>query len=54
MMRFERSGLHLNLTCKARETGHVDDEIRLYSTDTGKTYRARLTAPGAATWIETL
>ena len=54
MMRFERSGLHLNLTCKARETGHVDDEIRLYSADTGKTYRARLTAPGAATWIETL
>ena len=54
MMRFERGGLHLNLTCKARETGHINDEIRLYSTDTGKTYRARLTAPGAATWIETL
>ncbi len=54
MMRFERGGLHLNLACKARETGHVNDEIRLYSTDTGKTYRARLTAPGAATWIETL
>lgn len=54
MMRFERGGLRLNLTCKARETGHTGDAIRLYSSDTGKTYRARLTGPGTAAWIETL
>ena len=54
MMHFARSGLQLNLSCKARQAGHIDDEIRLYSADTGKTYRARLTGLGVATWIETL
>ncbi len=54
MMHFARSGLQLNLSCKARQAGHIDDEIRLYSADTGKTYRARLTGTGVATWIETL
>ena len=54
MMHFARNGLQLNLRCKARQAGHIDDEIRLYSADTGKTYRARLTGLGLATWIETL
>lgn len=54
MMHFTRSGLRLNLSCKARQAGHIDDEIRLYSADTGKTYRARLTGSGVATWVATL
>ncbi len=54
MMHFERGGLSVSLMCKARQKGHVDDEIRLYSTDTGKMYRARLTGLGIAQWIETL
>lgn len=51
---YTRGGLALRLSTKAREPGAVGDVIRVYSPDTQATYRARLTAPGAATWIETL
>ncbi|MCH8962784.1 MAG: flagella basal body P-ring formation protein FlgA, partial [Bacteroidetes bacterium] len=54
MMRYRRGRLQFDLSCKARQAGHLDDAIRLYSSETGKTYRARLTGPGAAEWIETL
>ncbi|ARA94807.1 flagella basal body P-ring formation protein FlgA [Rhodothermaceae bacterium RA] len=53
-MRFQRGRITLLLPCKAREPGFVGDVIRLYSPDTRTTYRARLTAAGAAEWIETL
>ena len=53
-MTYLRHGLRLRLACKAREPGHVGDVIRLYAPDTDVTYRARLTAPGAAEWVETL
>ena len=54
MMRYRRGSLTFDLSCKARQAGHRDDAIRLYSSETGKTYRARLTGPGTAEWIETL
>ena len=54
MMRYRRGRLQFDLSCKARQAGHLDDAICLYSSETGKTYRARLTGPGAAEWIETL
>ncbi len=54
MMRYRRGSLTFDLACTARQAGHLDDTIRLYSSETGKTYRARLTGPGAAEWIETL
>jgi len=54
MMRYRRGSLTFDLACKARQAGHLDEAIRLYSSETGKTYRARLTGPGTAEWIETL
>lgn len=53
-MTYQRNGLLLHLPCKAREPGFAGETIRLYSTDTDATYRARLTDAGKATWIETL
>ncbi len=53
-LRYERRGLALHLRCKAREPGYIGDVIRIYAPDTDATYRARLTAPGIAEWIETL
>jgi len=52
-MRYQRGHITFNLTCKAREPGFEGDIIRLYNTDTDVTYRARLTGPGTADWIET-
>lgn len=54
LMQYQRAGMTLELTCKAREKGMNGDEIRLFSPDTGQTYRARLTGPGTAAWTETL
>ncbi len=54
VMDYERAGIRFSLTCTAREAGSEGDAIRLYSSDTRSTYRARLTGPGTAQWIETL
>lgn len=53
-MRYIRRGVLLRVQCKARESGFVGEAIRLYASDTDVTYRARLTGPGTAEWIETL
>jgi flagella basal body P-ring formation protein FlgA len=53
MMEYSRNGLTLRLPCQARESGAAGDIIRVYSSETRTTYRARLTGPGTATWIET-
>lgn len=53
-MRYIRRGVLLRVRCKAREPGFIGDVIRLYAPDTDVTYRARLTGPGTAEWIETL
>ncbi|QXD16014.1 flagellar basal body P-ring formation chaperone FlgA [Rhodocaloribacter litoris] len=54
LMHYRRGSISLRLTCKAREPGLVGDIIRLYFPDAEVTYRARLTGPGTAEWIETL
>lgn len=53
VMQYRKGRLAFDLACKAREPGFLEDTIRLYSPDTGKNYRARLTEPGKAVWIET-
>lgn len=53
-MHYARGRLAMTLTCKAREAGALGDEVRLYAPDTKTTYRARITGPGTAIWIETL
>jgi flagellar basal body P-ring formation protein FlgA len=53
LMDYTRSGLQFRISCRARESGSVGDVIRLYSPETRATYRARLTGPGTAVWIET-
>jgi len=53
LMRYRRGKILLRVACKAREPGFVGDVIRLYNPDTDTMYRARLTAPGAAEWMET-
>jgi flagella basal body P-ring formation protein FlgA len=53
-LHFQRGAITLELPCHAREPGFVGEEIRLYSSTTDATYRARLTAPGVATWTATL
>jgi flagellar basal body P-ring formation protein FlgA len=54
LMDYNRGIVRLRLSCKAREPGAVGDTIRLYAPDTDTNYRARLTAPGQAEWLETL
>jgi len=54
LMRYRRRGVAFDVVCKAREAGLAGEAVRLYSTDTGNLYRARLTGPGTAEWLETL
>lgn len=53
-VRYRRGGLLLVVDGAAREAGAVGDAIRVYCRSTEATYRARVTAPGAADWLETL
>jgi flagella basal body P-ring formation protein FlgA len=53
-MKYRRGAFMLELSCHARDRGQIGDVIRLYAEDSDTTYRARLTAPGRAEWIETL
>lgn len=53
-MQYERNGIFLEIHGRSRETGALDDEIRIYSQDTGTTYRARIVGPGQVHWLETL
>jgi flagella basal body P-ring formation protein FlgA len=54
ILTYQRGNIHLKMTCEARAPGFVGDVIRLYAPQTGTNYRARLTAPGTAEWLETL
>ncbi|MDX1532063.1 MAG: flagellar basal body P-ring formation chaperone FlgA [Rhodothermales bacterium] len=53
-MRYRRGPLRLELPCTAREPGYAGEAVRLHCPDTRATYRARLTAPGRADWLESL
>ncbi len=54
IMTYKRDQFILEFTCKARKAGFIDDEIKLFAPATNKTYRARITGPGKAVWLETL
>lgn len=53
-MVYRRGTFKLELSCRARDRGQIGDIIRIYADDSDTMYRARLTAPGRAEWIETL
>ncbi len=53
-MHYRRGRIVLRIPCEARESGFAHETIRLYSPATRSLYRARLTGPGTAEWIETL
>lgn len=51
---YEESGVRIELTGEARQSGGQDDEIRVYSNETRKRYLGRVTGPGVVTWLRTL
>lgn len=53
-MYYQRNGIHLSLTCKARNQGFTGEHIKLFSPDTQLMYKAQITGPGLANWVETL
>lgn len=53
-IQYHRPLFTLTLRGTAREAGHTGEVIRVYVPDTKATYRARLTGPAAARWVETL
>lgn len=53
-IQYHRPRFTLTLRGTAREAGHTGEAIRVYVSDTGATYRARITGPAAARWVETL
>ena len=53
-LQYRRPQFTLTLRGTARDHGYADDIIRVYVPDTGTMYRARITGPGAAAWVETL
>lgn len=53
-MIFDIHGVRIDLTCEARQSGAVDEEIRVYSNETRKRYRGLITGPGVLEWRQTL
>lgn len=53
-MTYRRGAFVLEMACRARDRGQIGDIIRIYADDSDTMYRARLTAPGRAEWVETL
>jgi len=51
---FERHGIRVEMEAEARQSGAVDEEIRLYSSETRKRYIGRIVRPGVAVWQQTL
>ncbi len=54
MMRYTRNGLDVRIPGAARERGGKGTLIRIFSSTTRATYRARITGPGEAEWVATL
>ena len=53
-MHYQRRGISLSLTCKARSQGFTGDLVKLYSPDTQLMYKAKIIGPGVTVWVETL
>ena len=53
-MYYRRGRVSFRLSCTVRETGFVEDLVRVYCPDTRKTYQARVRTAEAVTWVKTL
>ena len=54
IMTYIRNGITLELTCKSRNKGFKGDIVKLFSPDTQHMYKARISGPQKADWVETL
>lgn len=54
IMTYKRRGIVLEISCKSRNRGFEGDIIKIYSPDTQLMYKAQISGPQRATWIETL
>ncbi|MDR8394232.1 flagellar basal body P-ring formation chaperone FlgA [Aliifodinibius sp. S!AR15-10] len=54
ILLFEKRGIRVRLTGKARQNGARNDEIRIYSEETRKKYLGKVIRPGVAIWKQTL
>ena len=54
ILLYKRNGIALELSCKSRNQGFKGDIVKLFSPDTQHMYRARITGPQTAIWVETL
>ncbi len=48
------NGVRIDVMAVARQDGAVDDDIRLYSDETRRTYLGKVEGPGRVLWIRTL
>ncbi|WP_263787576.1 flagellar basal body P-ring formation chaperone FlgA [Salinibacter grassmerensis] len=53
-MYYRRGRVSFRLSCTVRETGFVEDVVRVYCPDTRKTYQARVRTEEAVEWVKTL
>jgi len=53
-MYYRRGRVVFRLSCTVRETGFVDDVVRVYCPDTRKTYQARVRTAETVRWVKTL
>lgn len=51
---FEKQGMRIALNGRARQSGALNEEVTIYSKETRKKYRGRITAPGVVKWLNTL
>lgn len=51
---FLNHGTRIDLTAVARQDGAMNDDIRLYSNETRRTYLGKVTGPGEVLWKRTL
>lgn len=53
-MYYRRGRVTFRLSCTVRETGFIEDVVRVYCPDTRETYQARVRTEEAVQWIKTL
>lgn len=53
-LTFRNDGMSIELIVVARQNGSVEDDIRLYSDETRRTYLGTVTGPGSVDWKRTL
>lgn len=51
---YEQRGIRVELPTEARQGGGLDEEIRVYSSETRRKYVGRVVRPGVAVWQQTL